>query len=348
MKKLLLIPYSIIRWLIIISIFLSLLLSIVIEKPSIALRVLSQPLKEQGITYKSMRGGILSGFKLSGVNYQDKIKAKEVSLKVDWDKLENKVLYIENIKLDEVEVDKDYLKSLIDTNSSDENSSDSNSSLPFDKVVINNSDISIKKIIYDKYKINSAKLHINHFTTDMKKQYRGDVKLYLDSNVTKAKLDATIKDDFVKLNSNMEIEREFLKPYLADNNITLTTNPKFILKADGTIKKVNYNLVVNGLGVKQNSYSIKSKKLVLIGNYSQNQDINAKIDTILDGNMGSIKLKGDTHLNLKDLNNTLKFNMNADIRANREFVEPYLADNNITLNSNPQFAIKANGSMQKL
>lgn len=343
-----LIPYSIIRWLIIISIFLSLLLSIVIEKPSIALRVLSQPLKEQGITYKSMRGGILSGFKLSGVNYQDKIKAKEVSLKVDWDKLENKVLYIENIKLDEVEVDKDYLKSLIDTNSSDENSSDSNSSLPFDKVVINNSDISIKKIIYDKYKINSAKLHINHFTTDMKKQYRGDVKLYLDSNVTKAKLDATIKDDFVKLNSNMEIEREFLKPYLADNNITLTTNPKFILKADGTIKKVNYNLVVNGLGVKQNSYSIKSKKLVLIGNYSQNQDINAKIDTILDGNMGSIKLKGDTHLNLKDLNNTLKFNMNADIRANREFVEPYLADNNITLNSNPQFAIKANGSMQKL
>ncbi|MCK4442272.1 MAG: hypothetical protein KAU90_09715, partial [Sulfurovaceae bacterium] len=148
MKKILLIPYSIIRWLIIISIFLSIILSLVIEKPSIVLRVLSQPLKEQGITYKSMRGGFLSGFKLIGVNYQNKIKAKEVSLKVNWDKLKNRVLYIDHIKLDEVEVDKDYLKSLIDTNSSDENSSDNNGSLPFDKVVINNTDISIKKIIY--------------------------------------------------------------------------------------------------------------------------------------------------------------------------------------------------------
>jgi len=113
LKKLLLIPYSIIRWLIIISIFLSLLLVFVIEKPSFALRVLSQPLKEQGITYQSMRGSIFSGFKLVGVNYQNKIKAKEVSLKVDWDRLKNRVLYIDHIKLDEVEIDRDYLKSLI-------------------------------------------------------------------------------------------------------------------------------------------------------------------------------------------------------------------------------------------
>jgi len=161
----LLIPYSIIRWIVLIVIFLSLLLSIVIEKPSIALRFLSIPLQEQGITYQSMSGGFLSGFKLTGVNYQNKVKAKEVSLKVDWDRLKDRVLYIDHIKLDEVEIDRDYLKSLVDANSSDD--SESNSSLPFDKIVLNDTDITVKQIIYDKYKINSAKLHINHFTTDM-------------------------------------------------------------------------------------------------------------------------------------------------------------------------------------
>jgi len=326
LRRLLLIPYSIIRWIVLIVIFLSLLLSIVIEKPSLALRFLSIPLQEQGITYHSMSGGFLSGFKLTGVNYQNKIKAKEVSLRVDWDKLKDRVLYIDHIKLDEVEIDRDYLKSLVDANSSDD--SESNSSLPFDKVVLNDTDISIKQIIYDKYKINSAKLHINHFTTDMKKQYRGNIKLLLDSNFAKLDLDATVRDDFVKVASNIEVERKFVEPYLVDSNITLTSNPKFRLKANGSIKKVNYNLVINQLGVKQNSYSIESKKLVLIGDYSQEKNINAKLDTILDGNMGNIKLKGDTHLNLDDLNSTLKFNIDTDIEADREFLKPYLADSN--------------------
>jgi len=348
LRKLLLILYSIVRWIVIIVIFLSLLLSIVIEKPSVAFRFLSIPLQEQGITYQSMSGGFLSGFKLIGVNYQNKIKAKEVSLKVDWDRLEERVLYIDHLKLDEVEIDRDYLKSLIDSSSSDSNSSDSNSSLPFDIVVLNDTDITLKEIIYDKYKINSAKLHINHFTTDMQKRYRGDIKVQLDSNITKLNLDATIRDDFVKIDSDVEIERKFIEPYLVDSNITLTNNPKFRLKADGTLKKVNYNLAINQLGIKQNSYSINSKRLLLIGDYSQDKNINANLDTILDGNMGDIKLKGDTHLNLDDLNSTLRFNIDSDIEANREFLEPYLVDSNITLTNNPKFRLKADGTLKKV
>ena len=93
--------------------------------------------------------------------------------------------------------------------SSDEN----NSSLAFDKLILNNTDISIKNLIYDKYRINSAKLHIKHFVTDMKKQYRGDIKLELNSNVAKINLNAIIRDDFVKLTSNMKIEKNFIQPY---------------------------------------------------------------------------------------------------------------------------------------
>ena len=205
MKKLLLLPYSITRWLIIITIFLTILLLTVIEAPNIVFKLASQPLKEQGITYKSIKGGILSGFRLTGVNYQNKIKAKEVSLKVDWEKLKNRVIYINHIKLEDLEIDKDYLSSLINSDSSDEN----NSSLAFDKLILNNTDISIKNLIYDKYRINSAKLHIKHFVTDMKKQYRGDIKLELNSNVAKINLNAIIRDDFVK---------SFLIPFKVSTN----------------------------------------------------------------------------------------------------------------------------------
>jgi len=343
LKKLLLLPYSITRWLIIITIFLTILLLTVIEAPNIVLKLASQPLKEQGITYKSIKGGILSGFRLTRVNYQNKIKAKEVSLKVDWEKLKNRVIYINQIKLEDLEIDKDYLSSLINSDSSDEN----NSSLAFDKLILNNTDISIKNLIYDKYRINSAKLHIKHFVTDMKKQYRGDIKLELNSNVGKINLNAIIRDDFVKLTSNMKIEKNFIQPYLNDKNITLTNNPEFILKADGTIKKVNYHLTTKRLEIKQNSYRIESKKLILIGDYTQNQNINAKLDTILDGNMAYLKLKGDTKLNLKDLNKTLKFNLKANLLLNKNFVESQIPDKNLSIENIAPIDIEAKGNLKK-
>ncbi|MCK4441090.1 MAG: hypothetical protein KAU90_03730, partial [Sulfurovaceae bacterium] len=143
--------------------------------------------------------------------------------------------------------------------------------------------------------------------------------------------------------------REFVEPYLVDKNITLNSNPKFTIKANGSMQKIYYNLIIKQLGLEQNGYRINSKKLLLSGNYSIiKQNVNAKLDTILNGNIAYLKLKGNTHLNLKDLNNTLRFNIDSNIKANKKFLEPYLADNNITLNKNLQFDIKANGNMEKL
>ena len=347
MKKLLLFLYSTLRWIIVIVLFLVLLLVFLIENPSVALKLASSPLKQQGITYGEMEGGLLSGFRLKGFNYQNKIEAKEVALSIDYNKLEDKVLYIKNIEIDSLHIDKDYLSSLIDTNSTKEE--DKNSSIPLKEIIVKNADISLRDITYDKYQVNSAHIKIKDFKTDIKKEYKGDVDLVLDSNVTQLNLKSHINNDYIKLSSDIELNREFIAQYVKDKNVTFLSNPAFKIRANGDMDKFDYYLDTKSLKVQQNEYKIDAKKLKLSGDYSINhKDLNLKIDTNLKGNMAKLSLNGDTQLNLDDLNNTLKFNINSDIWANSGFVSSFVADKNISFLSNPAFEVRAKGDMKKL
>ncbi len=179
-----------------------------------------------------MEGGLFSGFTLKGFNFQDKLKAEKVKLKLDLDRLEERILYIENIELEQVHIDREFLKSLTDTNSSSE---ETNSPLPFDKIVVkggivslndftynnislksinlqvkdlnmkmqeqltlHNSNILIEGFEYGEYGVKSANLKLSDFTTDLKARYRGDIKLKVDSNVSNIDIEGSVKDKFVK------------------------------------------------------------------------------------------------------------------------------------------------------
>jgi hypothetical protein len=184
------------------------------------LEPLKPMLKEQGVSYGSIEGGLLSGFVLKDVNYNNQVKAKEVALKVDFEQLKKRVLYIDNLVLDEVEVEKDFLTSLIDNNSTDENKSETNTTLPFDRVVINNSDISLKNIAYQEYDVHGFKLHVNQLETDMKREHKGDVTLWLDSNMAKADINATFKNENYHLIGTVEGEKGFIEPFVAEQNLS--------------------------------------------------------------------------------------------------------------------------------
>ncbi len=347
MKRVIIFFYSIVRWLILFVLFLSLFLIFLIESPSVALTLADNQLKEQGVRYSSIEGGLLSGIKLKDVNYRDKIRVKEINLKVDWGKLEDRVLYIDHIKMEDIEIDREYLASLIDSNSS--NSSDGNTTLPFDRIVLNQADISLKNIIYDKYRVNSARLEIRDLTTDMKDEHRGDIKLMLDSNVTQLKLDGSIKNDFVKFIAEVEPNRDFVNPFVADNNVTLLNNPILTIKASGDMEKVKYHLNIHRLGVKQNKYQVDSEKLILFGNYNiPKKDIEATLKTKLKGSMAYIKLDGEAKLNLDDLNNTLNYKLDTTINPKQSFLTQLLADQNMTFYDSPTLKLKSSGSMKKL
>ncbi len=337
--------YFLLRWLILIVLILSIGGLFIIEKPYIPLKLVAEPLKKEGITYKSIEGGLISGFTLKGFNYKNKIEAKEVKLKVRWEELENRVLYIDNIQLDNIYIDKDYLASLIDSNNSEDK--ENNSSLPFDKIIINNSNISLKNIIYKDYNIKYASLKIKNFTTNIKNKYKGNIKLTLDSNITKADINASINNDFIKLLGDIELNKKFLAPYLIDSNITLLDNPKSIINGSGNLENIKYHLITNCLNIKRGQYTINSKKLILQGDYRDKRYIDLKIDTILNGNMGNLKLNGSSSFDLDDLNRTLKYNATLNSSINREFLSP-LVDKNIIFEKDPNIKLKAIGSLREV
>ncbi|MBD3794044.1 MAG: hypothetical protein IE889_07815, partial [Campylobacterales bacterium] len=158
-KRLILFPYCLIRWVILIGLLVSLAILVVVEHPAIALGAAKNALAEQNITYGSIRGGLLSGFELSDLNYQDQLKAQELHLKMDISQLRHRLLYIDDMTLKGVEVEESFLASLIDSNSNEEsNQSESNLTLPFDRVQINHANVQLGDIRYQSYHLHKADL----------------------------------------------------------------------------------------------------------------------------------------------------------------------------------------------
>ena len=79
------ITYSLVRWLISLLLLFIVLLFFVLNSPAPLLKLLQEPFAKQGIYYGHLKGGVLTGFTLSDVNYQDKVKAKSMALKIDFD-----------------------------------------------------------------------------------------------------------------------------------------------------------------------------------------------------------------------------------------------------------------------
>ncbi len=349
MKKLLLISHSIIKWLILLFIFLAIFLYFVLESPSTVLGLLKSPLKEQGITYGKMEGGLLSGFTLTDVHYNNQVHAKEVSLKVDLEQLENRVLYIDNLVLKNAEIDKDFLASLIDSNATEENKTEGNITLPFDRVIVNNADISLKNIAYQEYDVHDFKLHVNNLETDMKTEHEGDVTLWLDGNMAKADLNATFKNEHYHLAGVIEGEKGFIEPFVAEQNLSFLSNPKLTLKADGDLEKIDYDVTLHRLDFKQNEYEVHSKTLHTFGNYSiEKKDVLNSTKAAIVTNMGDLKLDSHATLNLDDLNNTLLFDLDSTFKPKNSSIVTNLREQNITIQAFPTVKIFAKGNMKNV
>jgi len=306
-------------------------------------------LKDNGVTYGSLEGGLLSGFKLKDVNYNDQVRAKEVSLKVDFEQLKNRVLYIDNLVLDEVEVDKEFLASLIDSNTTEENKTESNVSLPFDRIVLNSADISFSNIAYQEYDVHTFKLHVNKLETDMKTEHKGDVSLLLDSNMAQADINATFKNDNYHLAGTVEGEKGFIEPFVAEQNLTFLSNPYVTVKADGDLKNIDYDLTVHRLDIKQNEYEVHSRALHTFGKYSmERKDVVNSIKTRLDSNVGNLKLDSHATLNLDDINNTLVFEVDSTFKAKKSSIVTNLREQNITIQALPTLTLFAKGDMKNV
>ncbi|RUM74510.1 MAG: hypothetical protein DSZ11_03920, partial [Sulfurovum sp.] len=313
--------YSLVRWMIIATAFLLLLLLFFVEYPVVVLELVKAPLKEMGVEYGEVKGGLLSGFEIHDINYQDEITAKKVHLKVDVEKLEDRVLHIEQLELENLHIDKNYLKNLLEDNSSSDKK-ENNSSLPFDSIVVDRADISLNNIEYNEYFLKSAKVKITHLKSDLKQQYIGDIYLLLDSNVTKLDLNASINSNNVNIFSTIEPKKDFLHTFSKDYNVTFNYNPRFTLKIEGDItKQIAYHLTTKRLGIMHNEHQVESNRLILMGQYGiESKHLMNHLDTALMGSMAELSLVADTQLNIEDINHTLLYDIDLNTTINSLFL----------------------------
>ncbi len=311
------------------------------------MQLLKEPLAKYGVSYGKLEGGFLTGFRVTDVNYNNSVKLKELSLKVDLRALERRVLKIDNLVIDALEVDKTYLSSLIDTNSSESNSSQTE--LPFDKVVVNHAFVSLKDIDYQEYHLSGLKLNIDNLETDMKNNHKGDVKLWIDSNVIKGDVTANLNKEHYHLKTALEAQKRFANRFLAEQNMTLERNPILNIKADGDFEDIEYDVVVKQLALQQNEYKIQSKMLHTFGNYSiEKKNLVNSLKGEIDSNVGDLKLNSKASLNIEDVNNSLAFNFDADFQPKKSPLLAGLAEQNITVEKFPLVKVVAKGSMKKV
>ena len=329
--------------------FLLLLLLFFVEYPVVVLELVKAPLKEMGVEYGEVKGGLLSGFEIHDINYQDEITAKKVHLKVDVEKLEDRVLHIEQLELENLHIDKNYLKNLLEDNSSSDKK-ENNSSLPFDSIVVDRADISLNNIEYNEYFLKSAKVKITHLKSDLKQQYIGDIYLLLDSNVTKLDLNASINSNNVNIFSTIEPKKDFLHTFSKDYNVTFNYNPRFTLKIEGDItKQIAYHLTTKRLGIMHNEHQVESNRLILMGQYGiESKHLTNHLDTALMGSMAELSLVADTQLNIEDINHTLLYDIDLNTTINSLFLNPLLSDYNTTFSTSPHIELQSSGNFKRL
>ena len=337
--------YQILSWLILLIIFLIIFLFFVLESPSTIFKILEKPLKNYGIEYGEIEGSLLSGFMLKNINYNNEIKVDKVALKIDFNQLQNRVLYVDNLVLENLEIEKDFLASLLDDNSS----SESNNTLPFDEIIVNNADISLKNIIYNEYKINKSRIKIEYLESDMKEKHKGKLSFMLDSNVSKVDLNATFKNKEYVVEASIEGERLFIEPFLSEQNVTLLSNPKVILKAKGNLEELDYDLKIKRLDAKHNEYEIHTRKFHTFGHYNiEKKDLLTTVKIDISSNVGKLELSTDVSLNMDDLNNTLVFEIESFFEPKQSHLLTGIEEQNISIESFPSIKIFAKGNMENV
>ena len=349
-KHILLFPYHLIRWAILLTILFSLIVLMSIEKPSITLALIKAPLKTQGVEYGSIRGGVLSGFTLYDVNYKNQLKAKEITLKVDLNRLEDRLLYINNIAIKGVEIEKNFLASLIEDNRTKDQETSQKTALPFDRIILNHATITLDNIVYKNYRLNHAVLKVKDLNSDMKSQHKGDLYLILDSNITQLRGNASINNKNLTVVADIIPNRNFLLGFVHNKEITMHKDPHFKLNAQGSIDgKIAYQLSTRHLDLQQSNHTLQSKKLQLMGTYNiKNKDLYAHLQSDLLGNMATLQLKSSAKLNIDDINKTLNYNLDGTLLPQAPFINELLKEQNISLDSSPKITINSQGDLNKL
>jgi autotransporter translocation and assembly factor TamB len=309
--------------------------------------MIKAPLEKQGISYQEIQGSLLSGFEILDVNYQEKVKAQRVTFQMNLNALKEKTLLIDTLEVDKLEIEQQFLHTLLENNQSSTSEEEQNLSLPFDNVVINNVQLSLSNIIYEEYVLNEMNLSLKDVKSNLKESHEGSLELFLNSNVAKAKLRASLEQNYLKIEGGLEGEHLFINRFLEAQKIEVEKNPQLTFHVNGDLNQSNIVCHFTDLKAKQGEFWADIKHLNLKADVTpQKGDIKLKVLTHFNSFVAEGNIDGDIHFNAHDLNQTLFTKLHSSVEIDSVYLNGFLEEHNVTLLENMPLDIDLKGNMK--
>jgi len=299
------------------------------------------------VKYRDIKGNLFDGLDIKEFNYEDKVKG-DLKLKVDFLALKEGTLYVNEVNLSNLWIDKEFLETLgQDSNESKQKSSEGE--LFIKRVIVDSAYLNVVDLHYQEYVVDSLTLDVDNLSYDMKKDINASISASIDSNVIVALLKADIKDEKYTMHLDGNPKKEFLSTFVKEHNVTVKKSPKILVDANGDYQSLKAIVRVEDAKLRYQDIDANLDDLNLTAIFDiEKGDLDATLFSFVDSSVLDLEVSNRTLLNIDDLNNTLFFDLNSTINPKKPYLTKYTAEQNITIKKLPELNLKASGDLKNI
>lgn len=288
--------------------------------------------KQIPIKYTSLQGSLYSGISIENLNYEDNLKVEKFYIKPELLSLLVLDIYIKELKIDGITLDNKLLKT---TQNQNKKNNLTTLNLPF-KLIIKNLEASIYNYSYEDYRVEKLSLKSKNLTSDLSSYISGDFKIETKSNIANVELNGSLNRNKYNFKSILDLNKDFFDKNIIESSFL----DKFIVEANGDLKKIDFQIDTKNFAIKANK-PIEFKEIKTLGTYDFSSfDLDLyNINAFLNYDFINTNINGSLKIKNNDIN-SLTFNSNLQTFIKKDILK--------TLQNNIQINSKISGNINEL
>ncbi len=299
------------------------------------------------LSYQSLQGDLWSGLALKGVNYAGKAEG-DVTLKVDFPALREGTLHIQKLYANNIRIDKSFLASLLESNTTATDQKDQQSSpLPLKNVIVDDLELSLYDVAYGEYQVHSLEIRGQNLAYDMHRRFDGNLTLSLTGNVADVRGDIQAAQSVYEGDIMLTLHESYLSRLAPDKALRLDSDPVAAIALHGDLAYADFNLTIRPFGVGLSEYRIENQMTALAGSYRFEENLLQAHGALhADSNVATLASRFETSVNIVDINHTLTYRLDASGMAFKPEFAKILGEENLSFEKSSTIVLKAQGDMQ--
>ncbi len=210
---------------------------------------------------------------------------------------------------------------------------------------------------YNDIYVNPQKLQLNADYQVETKDINTQLDTVIESTPTNISLTSDVQFNLEDINNTLRYtlnsillpQKKYLQKITGDQNVTIEKMPQIRLDAYGDLKTVEAKIDTKDGSFSLYQHNIQPKELDLNMLYKiQSGDLKADILSNIEASLGTFNLDGNLSLNHKDINNSLRVDLTANLKPEQKSQRLVIKDKNITIQKLPNFDFVLKGDSKNL